>query len=160
MIRFEREIETAGEALSLVSKELNELLRAALREDELLRILLGVQEMLRNAYEHGNLGIGAEDKERLLEGGDFERELSKRALQARQQGRTIKIALTCSDDEFTCVVRDDGAGIGDPGAAAGPSCPVSLRGRGLGIIRSSFDEVSWNDVGNEISVRKRIAPKA
>ena len=58
------------------------------------------------------------------------------------------------------VIRDEGPGF-DPSTLPDPRDPSNLErtaGRGLLLIRTFMDEVTFNKAGNQITMVKRAAP--
>jgi len=146
---------TTSEArdLSLV-RDLTLPLRGILDEDGLLGVRIGIGEMIANAVEHGNLGITAAEKEEALADGRFAALLAERLAEPRNAARRVHVETHFDGDGFRVTVRDEGAGFdwralpGEPGTA--------LAGRGVLLARVHFDEVRWNERGNEVTLVKWI----
>lgn len=126
------------------------------------RIELALDEMIRNAHEHGNLGINSEEKRRALEAGSYEQLLEERAADPRFIGRSIdvhaQIRAANGAVEFICQVTDEGQGFDWRTALAQPPNPEDLldpSGRGLLLISQTFDEVHYNDLGNSVTATRR-----
>lgn len=122
----------------------------------LIRIGTALHEVLVNAIEHGNLELSSD----LRETGD-RRAYLQLAEERRQQppyrDRRVHITVTCSHEKAVYVVRDEGPGF-DPSLLPDPTDPANLErstGRGLLLIRTFMDEVSFNQAGNEITMVKR-----
>lgn len=100
------------------------------------QLLVGLREALANAVMHGN-------------GSD----------PALHVELTVQHASTPTAHELTVEVADEGAGFGwqgrltDSGAAPPPEAES---GRGLAIMRAFFDEISYNNAGNRITLRKSL----
>ncbi len=58
---------------------------------------LAIDEMLQNAYEHGNLEISSEEKRKLLENNGLAAELSKRENEFGKREIVLEIQLTKED---------------------------------------------------------------
>lgn len=122
----------------------------------LIRVGTALHETLVNAMEHGNLELTSE----LRESERFEayRNLvdERRKLQPYCD-RHVMVTAHFSRDEVRFVVRDDGHGF-DTSKLPDPRDPANLQkcsGRGLFLIRTFMDEVSFNESGNEITMIKR-----
>ncbi len=122
-------------------------------ENELVRLGVALDEALRNAMFHGNLqlesDLWAADPEK------FYAEAERRQQVDPYRDRTVDFTLTCRREEVRFVVRDQGPGFDVGGHAYDPADPMQLtrpNGRGLFLIRTFMDEVSFNDVGNEITM--------
>ena len=127
--------------------------------EEILDLQLGLYELIVNAIEHGNLELGFEEKQKLLESSpqDWMGVLEKRAGEERYRDR--KVHITCRHERGTCewVIEDEGRGF-DPEAV--PSClgegVEGLSGRGIFLARMQFDELSFLGRGNRVRARKTM----
>lgn len=124
------------------------------RNDALLR--LGLQEILINAIEHGNLGIAFDEKARLLDSGEYLRELKFRARQPRYRHREVRIFLHSEPTFLKIVIDDMGEGfditqLPDPAA---PDNFLKESGRGILIAMNAFDHVLYNEKGNRVTLIK------
>ena len=130
-------------------------LEALLDEAELLGVRIGIGEMITNAVEHGNLGISATEKEEALADGRFAALLASRLAMPSNAGKRVWIESRLADGEFRVTVRDEGAGF-DWRALAVAEPGATLAGRGVLLARVHFDEVRWNERGNEVTLVKRV----
>lgn len=113
---------------------------------------VGVQELLINAIEHGNLEISFDEKSRLLEGGLWQEEIARRIRDACYASRVAVFELSRNARETRLRIRDDGAGF-DPdaytSADARPRHP--LHGRGISMARAAgFRKLEYLGRGNEV----------
>jgi CheY-like chemotaxis protein len=124
-------------------------------EAGLIRVGVALMAALDNALYHGNLEIGTDQ---------FQHDGHKRAELAAQRrhlppyrDRRIHVTVRLSPTEAVFVVRDEGPGI-DVATVPDPRDPANLEkgtGRGLRLIRSFMDHVTFNDATNEITMVKR-----
>ena len=122
-------------------------------------ICLALEEALRNAIHHGNLELSSDLRD------DFDDEKYNRALEERRaaepyRSRKIYVKLRVSKEGATFTIRDEGPGF-DPSGVPDPTAPENLEavcGRGIWLMRSLMDDVSYSDQGNEVTLVKR--PKA
>jgi CheY-like chemotaxis protein/anti-sigma regulatory factor (Ser/Thr protein kinase) len=126
----------------------------------LFQIGTALTEALNNAIEHGNLELDSELREK--RGGDYERLRRKRMKQSPYNERMVLVIerLTPVGVEYT--IRDDGAGF-DLSEVPDPKDPQNLlkaSGRGLMLIRTFMDNVTFNEAGNEITMKKMRATSA
>lgn len=153
--KFELENDNA-----LIPPMVNYLLEEAVRIgacDEVDRTRIGValEESLVNALCHGNLEVGSE-----LRGVDDEAYynlLSDRRANEPYSSRKIHLDVTFSRDAAKFVIRDEGPGF-DPDDLPDPTDPANLEkacGRGVLLMRSFMDEVSYNDTGNCVTLVKK-----
>ena len=135
--------------------ELTLPLLGLLDEAEVLGVRIGVAEMIANAVEHGNLGISASEKEAALADGRFDHLVASRLAMPENAAKRVWIESRVSDGEFRVAVRDEGAGF-DWRALAAAEPGATLAGRGVLLAGFHFDEVRWNEPGNEVTLVKRL----
>jgi diguanylate cyclase (GGDEF)-like protein/PAS domain S-box-containing protein len=122
---------------------------------ELMRTTIALDEALRNALFHGNLEVSSELREE-----DDRRyvELARqRAAQSPYQNRRIRFLIAHDSELSRFVIRDEGCGF-DTSRAHRPIEPEDLlspSGRGLLLMKSFMDSVTFNQAGNEVTLVKR-----
>jgi CheY-like chemotaxis protein len=128
-------------------------------ESESLRVGVALGEALSNALFHGNLEISSQLRE-----DDFR---AYRSLVAERMGqspfreRRVHVTAQLSPREVTLIVRDEGQGF-DPATLPDPTDPANLEritGRGVLLMRTFMDEVSFNKRGTEVTLVKRPTRK-
>jgi DNA-binding response OmpR family regulator len=136
-------------------------LGAVAETSDIIHLKIGIEEMIRNAVEHGHLGITGEEKHRALEDGVFG-ELVRRRLQSGDNAaRKIALSSRLSADELVVTIADQGEGFDWRSLPAVSAESFSrYNGRGILLTRIYFDEVRYNDRGNEVTLRKRRRPRA
>ena len=123
-------------------------------EPELVRLGVGLHESLSNAIHHGNLEL---DSELRQEDESIYYELAEaRKLIWPYCDRKVHVYTSLNVERVKFVIRDEGPGFNhqkvlDPTEAENLE---RIGGRGLLLIRSFMDEVSYNDRGNEITLLK------
>ena len=119
-----------------------------------LRIGVALKEALLNAILRGNLEIGFEEaREAEANGIDL---VQERRNQEPYRDRRVFIDVKVSTVEARFVVRDEGPGF-DVTALPDPTESTSGHrkgGRGLSLMLTFMDEVTFNDVGNEVTLIK------
>ncbi len=125
---------------------------------EIAEIRLGLEEILRNAVEHGNLEIGFKAKAEALERQELEEMIRKRMENPRYSQRRISIDFDIDREYFRCVVEDEGPGfdhcsLWDPLSDAGLE---RLNGRGIFLTKAFFDEVDYQGRGNRVLLVKQV----
>jgi anti-sigma regulatory factor (Ser/Thr protein kinase) len=93
-------------------------------------------ELLINAMQHGNKSSG---------------------------GRHVSMTVSCGDEHLTCTIRDEGKGFDHRNwfARSGDRSRDALaseHGRGVILSSALADHLSYNEKGNEVTVRKRLKP--
>jgi CheY-like chemotaxis protein len=125
-------------------------------QHEANRVGVALTEALTNAMQHGNLEVSSDLLEQQGEQA-YEKLLAERRSQPPYQDRRVHLIVKESREETVYVVRDEGPGF-DPKTKIDPTSPQNLespRGRGLLLIRTFMDAVSYNDKGNEVTLVKR-----
>jgi anti-sigma regulatory factor (Ser/Thr protein kinase) len=119
------------------------------------RVALALQEAILNAMHHGNLELDS----RLRQGDerDYRRLANARRTLPPYVGRRVHVEARLDAEMARVVVRDEGRGF-DPTRLPDPTmthCLERPSGRGLLLIRTYMDEVTYNATGTEITLVKR-----
>jgi CheY-like chemotaxis protein len=125
------------------------------QESDLVRVAVALREALSNAIIHGNLQV--DSALRAANEADYYQQIDERRTQEPYRSRTVQVIAEESRSEAIYVIRDQGPGF-DCSNLPDPTDPANLEsvsGRGLLLIRTFMDEVSFNDPGNEITMIKR-----
>ncbi len=126
------------------AKYISDLIRNVASRDEALRVQLGLQEAIQNAFEHGNGGGGKD-------------------MRLKRPKKTIRIKAALRRGVFSCTIQDQGKGFGWRGALARAKHPAGadkIRGRGLFLLSKIFDRVRYNPKGNIVVLTKKIGRAA
>ncbi len=128
-------------------------------ESEIIHLKIGIEEMIRNAVEHGHLGITGEEKHRALEHGVFGELVHERLQAGDNAKKRITLCSRLNAAELVVTVADEGAGFDWRSLPElTPESLLRFSGRGILLTRIYFDEVRYNDRGNEVTlVRRRRA---
>jgi CheY-like chemotaxis protein len=127
------------------------------QEADVIRVCIALEEALRNALYHGNLGITSEQRE-----GDaaaYQRLIDERSASEPFASRKLHVTLEIEGHSGRFIVRDEGPGF-DPAELRDPTDPENLEkvsGRGLLLMRTFMDEVMFNESGNEVTMIKRCS---
>jgi CheY-like chemotaxis protein/anti-sigma regulatory factor (Ser/Thr protein kinase) len=125
-----------------------------------IRAGIALEEALLNALYHGNLEVGSELGRR--DSAGYQRLAAERRQRAPYRHRYLHVFATLRDGEFVYIIRDEGRGF-DTSVVPDPADPANLEkegGRGLLLIRTFMDEVTFNQAGNQITlVKRRKAPE-
>ena len=127
-------------------------------EGERMQIAMALDEALLNAMIHGNLEVSSELRQS-DDGAPYVNMIAQRKEETPYKDRKVTIKLEATNEQITFTIRDDGPGF-DAAALRDPTDPENIEragGRGLLLINAFMDEVSHNEVGNEIRMTKRKA---
>jgi CheY-like chemotaxis protein/anti-sigma regulatory factor (Ser/Thr protein kinase) len=124
-------------------------------DSSVIRVCIALEEALRNAMFHGNLELTSEQRE-----GDssvYQELIEDRRTREPYASRRLHITVQVSPTSGTFIVRDQGPGF-DPKKLPDPTDPANLEkvsGRGLLLMKTFMDEVTFNDTGNQVTMTKR-----
>ncbi|MCC5874754.1 MAG: response regulator [Candidatus Sumerlaeia bacterium] len=143
----------------LVARYLVDEAAPFLPQEEQLNVRLGLEELLMNAVEHGNLEISSDEKRRLLkDNGSMRILFEERAKSAVYSARTVRVEASLSLDVCEWTITDQGGGF-DHEHLPDPTSPEGveeLSGRGIFLARFQFTEVDFLGCGNVVRARKRL----
>lgn len=129
-----------------------------LPEKDRMDVTLGLDELICNAIEHGNLGISQEEKEQAMERPDGLADLhAKRMSDPKIAARRVRIEYTYLKGEHCeWIIADEGGGfdwkeLANPLDDEGVERPC---GRGVFLGRMLFDQLEYRERGNVVCVRK------
>jgi len=116
------------------------------------RVIPGLNELLVNAIEHGNLDIGYKRKTLLLEMGTWMQEIDERLQLPEYKERKAKVVFQELEDRYLFVIEDDGEGFDVAHyLTIDPERAVNTHGRGIVVARAiSFDELEYVPPNNKV----------
>ena len=120
-----------------------------------LRVCIALEEALRNALFHGNLEISSEQREG--DGEVYRTLIEGRRSSDPYRSRRLLVHVRFAPGEATFTIEDEGPGF-DPAALPDPTDPENLdkvSGRGLLLMRTFMDQVTYNERGNRVTMVKR-----
>jgi len=131
----------------------------ALDHAEALRVRLAVQEAVLNGLEHGNLALESVWKEDVRSNGDdrFAEVRRERLSDPLYSERLIHVVVAYEEAMLQISIRDEGEGFLNLGAGHKTlgMHNVACSGRGLALMSSAVDEVSFDRNGSEVTLRKK-----
>ncbi len=136
-------------------ENIKNLLRDQLNENDLKGFMLSVDEVLQNAYEHGNLELSNSDKKALLDEELLDEELKMR--ESKFFNRTITVKIGIHNKKLCLTITDQGKGFDWRKLILSDQEPTSLHGRGLSIVQAKTDEIEFNEAGNSVKLTKTIS---
>lgn len=138
-----RELDSRSSAIGLIvsgkfrlqtikeAEHLTTMLALASPDSKLTALLL--LELLVNAIEHGNLGIGFEEKGALLEAGTWTEAVEARLNDSAYAGRSVTVTFERESDHVRFVIEDEGQGF-DWRPFVNQECAgFSMNGRGIAL---------------------------
>ncbi len=135
----------------------------AIPKESRLGVHLGLVEILTNAIEHGNLEIDFDAKKEALEGNleDWENLLNSRLSDPKFKDRQATIKFVMNQEYCQWTIEDEGKGfdwrnLPDPND---PEILLAANGRGIMLARLQFEEMEYNEKGNQVRIRKYLKPK-
>jgi len=131
-----------------------------LPQEDILNLKIGIEEVITNAIEHGNLGISFEEKSKAIQEGRLAELIADKGRESDAAGRAVGITSRLSPRLFEITIRDDGKGFDwRTLPAVEPENLLAFNGRGIFLTKIYFDEVTYNNAGNEVTLRKHKAPR-
>jgi len=149
------------EILNVFIHELLEILKRFGLNDknQMFSVRLSIYEMLINAYEHGNLEIDFDEKKNLLEEDiNYLEYLRERALNEPYASRKIWVSYSYTKGKITFRIKDEGSGFDYEKYKDGKMARqvTAIHGRGILITSVNMDKMSYNAIGNEVTLTKQI----
>lgn len=124
------------------------------------RLALGLLELMLNAVEHGNLGIGGAEKDRLRRLGLFQEEVERRLALPEYGDKRATITVLRRPDGLSYTVEDMGTGFDwrAHDASARVDAPT-FTGRGILLARGyAFDALEYRGRGNRVVATVHLPP--
>jgi CheY-like chemotaxis protein len=124
-----------------------------------IRVGVALEEALLNALYHGNLECNSELRQQ--DDHAYHELATRRRQQPPYKDRRLFVEAHVSSHEAAYAIRDQGPGF-DPAKLPDPTDPINLAkvsGRGLLLIRTFMDDVTYDGTGNEIRMKKRRTRK-
>ena len=152
-VRMDYELENDPALIRPLLDEVRETLdRFNIGGDNTSQLIVGIEEAIANALYHGNLEIGSELKHTQFD--EFYKQAQVARSDPRFIRRSVRLSIDASHDGAKITIADDGQGF-DPGAVPDPTLPENLakaHGRGLLMMRTFFDDVRFNNLGNVVTL--------
>ncbi len=158
-IKFE--IESNPELLDLAVKKIIDSLNILkIKEEKLSKMSMCLNELVMNAIEHGNLGVSYDEKQLLVEKGEYEGYLKKLYLKKENKGKKIRVVISKFADltagEYALVdIKDEGDGFNSSGVFKNLNFSddmIRYHGRGIAMSQLMTDGIFYNQKGNKVTV--------
>jgi DNA-binding response OmpR family regulator len=157
-LRYEERILILPNDFALVMQVAKNLVDSTLPPNEKNRyhIILGLSEVINNAIEHGSLGITFEEKSNALKASRFYPLAIERSHKEPYKDRvvTVRSRVFPTLRRIEYFVADQGSGF-DWRSLPDPKDKSNLlnrNGRGIMMARYAFDEMNYNELGNEVTL--------
>ena len=125
-------------------------------DSEILNIKVGIEEMLKNAVEHGNLSITAKEKSDAIEQGNYGDLLKERLQDTDNSRKKIRVDAQVTPEQVKIMIADEGEGFDwTLLPELHPESLLQYSGRGVFLTRIYFDAVQYNEKGNQVTLVKR-----
>lgn len=115
-------------------------------------VMTGIYELLLNAVEHGNLGIGFAAKSKLLREGVWHEEVQRRMRLPENAEKEVHIAVTQTPAQVRLIIADEGEGFDWKYHLSQCMRRERPHGRGLLVaMHAGFDSLSFNPKGSAVT---------
>ena len=114
----------------------------------------GFFELLLNAVEHGNLGVGFRTKNKLLSSGTWEQEVRRLLDLPENKPKKVVVHFKRSERSIEVIIQDEGPGFDwRPYLEIDPARATQINGRGIAKASLlSFDRVEFMGNGNTVKI--------
>jgi anti-sigma regulatory factor (Ser/Thr protein kinase) len=116
------------------------------------KAVIGISELLVNAVEHGNLGIGYDEKGMLLQSGQLDQEVQRRLELPEYRDLDVDVCYERTEKEIRISITDQGEGFDWRSFSnMAPERVFDAHGRGIAVARiMSFDQLEFFGEGNQV----------
>lgn len=142
----------------LLGHRLTKNLAKYFESSEIAKIRISLREVLINAIEHGNLNVLFDEKSQVLSEGRYLDFIQERQNDPNYKDRTIIVDYTCDNKKVIYKVTDEGDGFDSDTmmkqCTERSQNEMLSHGRGLVMVSNTFDEMTFNEKGNQILLVK------
>ncbi|MDG6774482.1 response regulator [Thiomicrorhabdus sp. ZW0627] len=133
------------------AKHLSNILAFLTRDPQ--KIGIGLFELMLNAIEHGNLGIGYEEKTKLIENDQWQAEIARRASLPENKKKFVNVEVEHHTNHLDITIEDMGKGF-DYQPFMDFSIDRAMDNHGRGIMMAnklSFDRLEFSKNGSRVT---------
>ncbi len=147
-------------AIDDVATRLTQTLNKYIDQGTVLMVKMGLQEIIINAIEHGNLNITFDEKTRAMSEGRYLDFIRERQQDPRYRDRRVCIDYVLTEESVQYMVTDQGCGFDFESTMNKVDKTVEkdmlTHGRGINMTRVLFDQVKYNKKGNQVLLVKNL----
>ena len=120
----------------------------------------GLNELIVNGIEHGNLNIGYEEKTRLQETDQWEEEIARRQALPENSHKYVEVLFERNPNQIQVTVIDQGQGFNwRDYQELKTDRLLESHGRGIAMTKAlSFDHLEYQGVGNQVLCVINVVP--
>jgi DNA-binding response OmpR family regulator len=125
--------------------------------ENIAAVSVGILALLTNAIEHGNLGIGGAEKEKLIRQNRWEYEVSRRIELPENAAKTVVVDFDATGEDVVVIIEDQGSGF-DWHPYLGDELNLENRIQGRGILYSitmAFHSLVYEKAGSRVVAKFR-----
>ncbi len=128
--------------------------RKFLSQNVVSQLRLAISELLINAIEHGNLEITYQDKLSKMQNDEYFEYLSQKINEKSNKDKKVKVEFFVNSQKLIVKITDQGKGFDHKGylnKTITQNDEMFLQhGRGISLARQIFDEIKYNERGNQV----------
>ncbi len=121
---------------------------------------IALREIIINAIEHGNLGVTFEEKSDSIMNDCYFNLIRERQLEAENLDKKIHIEYSVDIERVVYIITDEGKGFNYKNFTESimeeSNDNFLAHGRGIRMTQSAFDEVNYNNIGNQVILTKHL----
>jgi len=155
---FNLEIETEIKDVSSVVQFLLQKTGNKFENHDIVRLEVGLTELLTNSIEHGNLGITSNEKRNALQENKLQDLYMERLNNKENSEKKVRISCDYNKDFCQWIIEDEGEGF-DWRSVPNPTqgnLVDQLSGRGIFLSKIQFDELEFIGRGNVVIAKKYL----
>ncbi len=124
------------------------------------KVAFGLNELIINGVEHGNLQIGYDEKTQLQEADQWEEEIARRQCMEEHAHKFVEVIFEQRSDHIQLTVTDQGGGFDwSEYQEIRPERIMESHGRGIAMAKAlSFDHMEYQGNGNQVVCWVKIPP--
>ena len=125
------------------------------------KVAFGLNELIVNGVEHGNLQIGYEEKTKLQATDQWENEIVRRQILPEHAHKFVEVTFERHPDRIQLTVTDQGLGFDwSDYQEIKPERLLESHGRGIAMAKAlSFDHLEYVGTGNRVFCVVKLAPR-